>query len=191
MLCTVLDENVIIRCQLNPYGRQFPVAIGGLYQDAHKTYGQSLYDLLLPLHDIATWLLRSRIDNVQAALSNLIFVDPTQVAIQDLIDRNPHGLVRTLPGNEPGKVFIAQVPDVTKGHWNDIETVSALKQRVSAASDAQQGVPTAEGGQNGNRNPAINTARLAALGCISSRYICYVSTTNGKDDGIEYPRLLR
>lgn len=161
MLCTVLDENVVIRCQLNPYGRQFPVAIGGLYQDAHKTYGQSLYDLLLPLHDIATWLLRSRIDNVQAALSNLIFVDPTQVAIQDLIDRNPHGLVRTLPGNEPGKgVFIAQVPDVTKGHWNDIEAMSALKQRVSAASDAQQGVPTAEGGVR----TATEIQRLTQLG---------------------------
>lgn len=161
MLCTVLDENVIIRCQLNPYGRQFPVTIGGLYQDAHKTYGQSLYDLLLPLHDIATWLLRSRIDNVQAALSNLIFVDPTQVAIQDLIDRNPHGLVRTLPGNEPGKgVFIAQIPDVTKGHWNDIAAMGELKKRVSAASDAQQGVPTAEGGVR----TATEIQRLTQLG---------------------------
>ena len=161
VLATVLDENVIIRLQLNPYGRQFPVAIGGLYQDAHKNYGQSLYDLLLPLHDIATWLLRSRVDNVQAALSNLIFVDPTQVAIQDLIDRNPHGLVRTMPGNEPGKgVFIAQVPDVTKGHWNDIEAMSTIKQRVSAASDAQQGIPTAEGGVR----TATEIQRLTQLG---------------------------
>ena len=161
VLATVLDENVVIRLQLNPYGRQFPVTIGGLYQDAHKNYGQSLYDLLLPLHDIATWLLRSRVDNVQAALSNLIFVDPTQVAIQDLIDRNPHGLVRTLPGNEPGKgVFIAQVPDVTKGHWNDIAAMSEIKQRVSAASDAQQGMPTAEGGVR----TATEIQRLTQLG---------------------------
>ena len=114
---------------LNPYGRQFPTVIGGLYHDAHKTYSQSLYDLLLPLHDIATWLLRSRIDNVQAALSNLIFVDPTQIAIGDLIDRNPHGLVRTMPGAKPGDgVFVSQVPDVTRGHWNDIEAMSQLKQ---------------------------------------------------------------
>ena len=161
MVVTVLDENVIIRAQLNPYGRQFPTVIGGLYHDSHKTYSQSLYDLLLPLHDIATWLLRSRIDNVQAALSNLIFVDPTQIAIGDLIDRNPHGLVRTMPGAKPGEgVFVAQVPDVTRGHWNDIEAMSQLKQRLSAASDAQQGMPTAEGGVR----TATEIQRLTQLG---------------------------
>lgn len=160
MCITILDEHVVIRCQLNPYGRQFPVVIGGLYHDAHKTYSQSLYDLLLPLHDVATWLLRSRIDNVQAALTNLMFVDPTQIAIQDLIDRNPHGIVRTLPGVKPGDgVFIAQIPDVTRGHWNDIEAMSGLKQRLSAASDAQQGMPTADGIRT-----ATEIQRLTQLG---------------------------
>ena len=161
MVVTILDESVVIRCQLNPYGKQFPVVVGGLYHDSHKTYGQSLYDLLLPLHDIATWLLRSRIDNVQAALSNLIFVDPTQVAIGDLIDRNPHGLVRTLPGSKPNEgVFISQIPDVTAGHWRDIEAMGGLKQRLSAASDAQQGMPTAEGGVR----TATEIQRLTQLG---------------------------
>lgn len=161
MVVTILDEGVVIRAQLNPYGRQFPTVIGGLYHDAHKTYSQSLYDLLLPLHDISTWLLRSRIDNVQASLTNLIFADPTQVAINDLIDRNPHGIVRTMPGVEPGKgVFIANVPDVTRGHWNDIGAMSELKQRLSAASDAQQGMPTAEGGVR----TATEIQRLTQLG---------------------------
>ena len=160
-LCiTILDENVVIRCQLNPYGRQFPVVIGGLYHDAHKTYSQSLYDLLLPLHDVATWLLRSRIDNVQAALTNLMFVDPTQIAIGDLIDRNPHGIVRTLPGVKPGEgVFISQIPDVTRGHWNDIAAMGELKQRLSAASDAQQGMPTSDGIRT-----ATEIQRLTQLG---------------------------
>lgn len=160
LVITILDENVVIRFQLNPYGQQFPAVIGGLYQDSHKTYSQSLYDILLPMHDIATWLLRSRIDNVQAALNNLIFADPTQVAISDLIDRNPWGVVRTLPGAKPQDgVFIAQVPDVTRGHWNDIQAMSDLKQRVSAASDAQQGMPTSDGIRT-----ATEIARLTQLG---------------------------
>jgi hypothetical protein len=134
--------------------------VGGLFHDVHKTYSQSLYDLLLPLHEVSTWLLRSRIDNVQAALNNLVFVDPTQVSVPDLIDRNPWGVVRTLPGTKPGEgVFIAQVPDVTKGHWDDIAAMSELKQRVSAASDAQQGVPTASGIRS-----ATEIARLTQLG---------------------------
>tara|TARA_R110000823_G_scaffold203378_3_gene334271 strand:+ start:1988 stop:3871 length:1884 start_codon:yes stop_codon:yes gene_type:complete len=168
MLVTVLDEQAIINCRLNPYGRQFPVVIGGMYHDSHKTYSQSLYDLLLPLHDISTWLLRSRIDNVQAALNNLIFVDPTAVSVPDLIDRNPWGLVRTLPGTKPGDgVFIAEIPDVTRGHWNDIGAMSDLKQRVSAASDAQQGMPTADGIRSATEIQRLTQLGSQRLGVIS------------------------
>lgn len=142
---TIMDEDEVISFRLNPYGRMYPAAIGGLYNDSHKTYSQSLYDLLLPLHDIATWLMRSRVDNVQAALNNLIFADPTMVSIPDLIDRNPWGIVRTMPGVKPGEgIHIASIPDVTRGHWNDIAALADMKQRVSAASDAQQGMPTAD-----------------------------------------------
>ncbi len=160
MVLACLDEYAIVRFQLNPNGKQFPTVIGGLYFDSHKSYSQSLYDLLLPMHDIATWLMRSRIDNVQAALNNLIFVDPTQVNIADLIDRNPWGVVQTLPGTNPGDgVFIAEVPDITRGHWNDIAAMSDLKQRVAAASDAQQGMPTSDGIRS-----ATEIQRLTQLG---------------------------
>jgi hypothetical protein len=64
-----------------------------------------------------------------------------------------------MPGTNPGDgVFIAQVPDVTSGHWNDIAAMSELKNRTAAASDAQQGMPT----------PDVRTAteiqRLTQLG---------------------------
>lgn len=168
LVVTILDENVVIRFQLNPYGRQFPVVIGGLYQDSHKTYGQSLYDLILPMHDIATYLMRSRIDNISAALNNLIFADPTQVSIPDLIDRNPWGIVRTLPGSKPGDgVFIANVPDVTRGHFNDIGAMSELKQRVSAASDAQQGMPTSDGIRTATEIQRLTQLGSQRLGVIS------------------------
>ena len=168
LVVTIMDEGVVIRCQLNPYGRVFPSVMGGLYFDSHKTYSQSLYDILLPIHDIATWLLRSRIDNVQSSLSNLIFVDPTAVSIPDLIDRNPWGVVRTLPGTKPGEgVFIAQIPDVTKGHWNDIAALSDLKQRISAASDAQQGVPTSDGIRTATEIQRLTQLGSQRLGVLS------------------------
>jgi len=172
LLATVLDEDVIIRLQLNPYGQQFPAVIGGIYHDSHKTHGQSLYDLLLPMHDIATFLMRSRVDNITASLNNLIFADPTQVVIPDLIDRNPWGIVRTLPGSKPGDgVFIASVPDVTRGHMNDIAAMSELKQRVSAASDAQQGMPTSDGIRTATeiqRLTQLGSQRLGVLSRIMS-----------------------
>lgn len=161
LVVTILDEKVAIDLRMNPYGRQFPISIGGLYYDSHKAYSQSLYDLLMPVHEIATWLLRSRIDNVRASLNNLIFVDPTQVNIADLIDRNPWGIVQTLPGTKPGDgVFIAKIPDVTSGHWNDIAAMAELKNRVSAASDAQQGMPISDGGVRS----ATEIQRLSQMG---------------------------
>lgn len=172
MIITIMDEGQVIRFQMNPYGQQFPVVIGGLYHDSHKTYGQSLYDILMPMHDIATYLLRSRVDNIAAALNNLIFVDPTQVSVPDLIDRNPWGVVRTLPGTKPGDgVFIAQIPDITRGHINDIAAMSDLKQRVSAASDAQQGMPTADGVRTATeiqRLTQLGSQRLGVLSRIMS-----------------------
>lgn len=168
LTATVLDESVVIRFQLSPYGRQFPLVTSSLFFDSHKTFGQSLYDLLLPLHNIATWLLRSRIDNVQSALNNLIFADPTMVSIPDLIDRNPWGIVRTMPGTKPGDgVFIAQVPDVTRSHWSDIAALSDLKQRVSAASDAQQGMPTSDGIRTATEIQRLTQLGSQRLGVLS------------------------
>lgn len=159
MVMTILDERFVIRCQLCSYGRQFPVVVPGFGFDSHKTHQQSLYDILLPLHELGNWLLRSRMDNVQASLNNLIFADPTKVAIHDLINRNPWGVVRTLPGTKPGDgVHVATISDVTRGHWNDIAQIADMKQRVAAASDAQQGMPTSD------VRTATEIQRLSQLG---------------------------
>lgn len=168
MVVSAIDERAIIRLQLSPVGRQFPVVFGGLYFDKHKTFSQSLYDVLMPIHDVATWLLRSRIDNVQASLNSLIFVDPTQVNVADLIDRNPWGVVQTLPGVAPGEgVYITDVPDVTKSHWQDIAALSDLKQRVSAASDTQQGLPTSDGIRSATEIQRLSQLGSQRLGVLS------------------------
>lgn len=179
MVLTILDERFVIRCQLSPYGRQFPCVNPGFGFDSHKTHQQSLYDILLPLHDLGTWLLRSRVDNVQAALNNLIFADPTKVAIHDLINRNPWGIVRTLPGSKPGEgVHIAQVPDVTRGHYQDISFLSDMKQRVAAASDAQQGMPTAD------VRTATEIQRLSQLGSQRLGVLARVISATGVRPGV-------
>lgn len=179
MVVTVLDERFVIRCQLSSYGRQFPYTNPGFGFDSHKSHQQSLYDILLPLHDLGTWLLRSRVDNVQAALNNLIFADPTKVAIHDLINRNPWGVVRTLPGTKPGEgVHIATVPDVTAGHYRDISFLSDMKQRVAAASDAQQGMPTAD------VRTATEIQRLSQLGSQRLGVLSRVISATGIRPGV-------
>jgi len=179
MVVTILDERFVIRAQLSPYGRQFPVTNPGFGFDSHKSHQQSLYDILLPLHNLGTWLLRSRVDNVQAALNNLIFADPTKVAIHDLINRNPWGIVRTLPGTKPGDgVHIAQVPDVTSGHYRDIQFLSDMKQRVADASDAQQGMPPVD------VRTATEIQRLSQLGSQRLGVLSRVISATGIRPGV-------
>mgnify|MGYP001553225239 FL=1 len=172
MELAVIDESICIGCRLSPHGRTFPRVMGGLFNDAHKSFGQSLYDLLLPMHDIATWLLRSRVDNVQATLSNLIFADPQQVSVPDIIDRNPWGLVPILPGGDVDSgLKIVPIPDITGGHWNDIAGIEEQMQRLSAASDAQQGLPTTGGVRSATevqRMTQLGSQRLGVLSRIIS-----------------------
>jgi hypothetical protein len=77
-----------------------------------------------------------------------------------------------LPGTKPGDgVFIAQVPDVTRGHFNDIAAMAELKQRVSAASDAQQGMPTSDGIRTATeiqRLTQLGSQRLGVLARVMS-----------------------
>lgn len=179
MVITILDERFVIRAQLSPYGRQIPATNPGFGFDSHKTHQQSLYDILMPLHDLGTWMLRSRVDNVQAALNNLIFADPTKVAIHDLINRNPWGVVRTLPGTKPGEgVHIATIPDVTSGHYRDIQFLSDMKQRVAAASDAQQGMPTSD------VRTATEIQRLSQLGSQRLGVLSRVISATGIRPGV-------
>ena len=64
-------------------------------------------------------------------------------------------------------VFIAQVPDVTKGHWNDIQGISEMKQRLSASSDAQQGMPTSDGIRSATEIQRLTQLGSQRLGVLS------------------------
>ena len=60
---------------------------------------------------------------------------------------------------------------MTRGHFNDIGAMSELKQRVSAASDAQQGMPTSDGIRTATeiqRLTQLGSQRLGVLARVMS-----------------------
>ena len=78
------------------------------------------------------------------------------------------GIVRTNPGFKPSEgVFISNIPDITRGHWQDIAQLSEIKQRVSAASDAQQGMPTADGIRTATEIQRLTQLGSQRLGVLS------------------------
>jgi len=156
----VADESVIIQFDPSPYPHQdIPLIHGEGQYDAHKTFSSSLYDLMMPLQRYQDWLLRTRVENVQSIVQNRLVVDPNRVNIRDILDPNSARLIRTLPGANPSDAILPlNVPDATRNYFSDLDTTGQLMQRLAAASDTAQGIPTS------TQRTATEISRLTALG---------------------------
>ncbi|NDD54611.1 hypothetical protein EBZ39_12175 [bacterium] len=157
---TVADECTVIMFDKSPYPhKRLPgVVFDGDY-DAHKTFTSGIYDLMMPMQRFQDWLLRSRVENVQAVITNRVVVDPLRINMMDLTDPNPQRFIRTLPGADPaGAINPITVQDATRGYWNDLDAAGQLMQRLTAASDTAQGIQTE------TERSATEIARITALG---------------------------
>lgn len=157
---TVADEKTIImfdKCPW-PHGR-IPVVHGEADYDAHKNFGSSGYDLMMPLQRFQDWLIRSRVENIQSIIQSRLIIDPNRVHMADILEPNAARMIRTLPGVSPKDAILpVDVPDATKGFWNELDTAGQLMQRLMAANDTAQGV------QTDTERTATEIARLTALG---------------------------
>lgn len=157
---TVVDEKHIVlldRCPW-PHGR-IPIVHGESDYDAHKNFGSSAYDLMMPLQRFQDWLIRARVENVQSIIQARLIVDPNRIHMADILEPNAARMVRTLPGVSPKDAIMpVDVPDATRTYWQDLDTAGQLMQRLMAANDTVQGV------QTDTERTATEIARLTALG---------------------------
>lgn len=157
---TVTDEKVVTmfdQCPW-PHGR-IPIVHGESDYDAHKTFGSSAYDLMMPLQRFQDWLIRARIENVQSIIQARLIIDPNRIHMGDVLEPNAARMIRTLPGVSPKDAILpVDVPDATKGFWNELDTAGQLMQRLMSANDTAQGI------QTDTERTATEIARLTALG---------------------------
>ena len=143
-LFTVIDDRIIVEGR--PYARahgKFPVSVIQSDFDAYKLYPVSLMDRLMPMSDILTWLINQHFYNVRAAMSNNFIFDPSKVVVKDLYRRGVSKLIRlkeSAYGTDIAKV-IQQIPvtDVTGRHFNDIQNVTEMLNRVYGGNDNLMG----------------------------------------------------
>lgn len=156
----IADEEHVIQFDRTPFvHNQIPVIFGSAGHDAHKTFMSGTYDLIMPLQRFQDWLLRSRVENVQALIQSRLIVDPSKVNVLDILQPNAARLIRTLAGQNPKEgVMPIAVEDATRGFWQDMSNTGDLMQRVSAANDTAQGV------QSETQRTATEIARITALG---------------------------
>lgn len=157
---TVADEKTIILFDRCPWPHGYiPIVHGEADYDAHKTFGSSGYDLMMPLQRFQDWLIRSRVENIQSIIQSRLIIDPNRIHMGDILEPNAARMVRTLPGVSPKDAILPiDVPDATKGFWNELDTAGQLMSRLMAANDTAQGV------QTDTERTATEIARLTSLG---------------------------
>lgn len=93
------------------------------FNDQSRLLNHGIAELIGPMQDMIDWFLNSRVTSIRKTIQNQLIVDPKNVEMQDLKDRNPViRLKSTVPDGMSIDMFIKQlqVSDVTQGHVNDI-----------------------------------------------------------------------
>ena len=119
----------------------FTYDVGQFSHDEHRLVNEGLAELVVPMQDIASWLLNSRVAAVRKMIDSRLVVDPTKLEEQDLINRSP--VIRTKPGVMGTlDMFVKQltVSDTTQNHMSvDIPAVWGFVQTLTGTNENSTG----------------------------------------------------
>lgn len=145
------NDSVIVRADPFDYDhQQFPCSIIESNPDPHSVLNISSTEELAEMQKYANWLYRSRAEHVIRTLNGQFLADPSKIHVEDLLTPQPGNIVRIKPDafNIPGGLRDAfmQLPvqDVTRGHVEEIGNIMTFLEKLSAATEALQGVPSQE-----------------------------------------------
>jgi len=162
----VANDAVIIRAKPYEYDHdELPAAVIELTPDQHVYSTPGVVEHIEDLQDYLSWLWNSHAANVRKTLNNQFLVDPSLVEIADLLQPQP-GLfarLRREAWGKPGALEAAlkqfPVVDVTKSHFQDMDSVINMIQRVAAAPENLQGILMAGDRTLGEQQMAVSAAQ--------------------------------
>lgn len=125
---------------LNYLHGEFTYAAGQFNNDQIQTINEGLSELLEPMENTASWLLNSRIASVRKNVDARMFVDPSSVEWNDIVERKPVIRMKATARGTIDQWFkqIA-VSDVTQNHMQDIQTLWSFSQASSGISENMLG----------------------------------------------------
>lgn len=138
-LVWIANDGRIIRIVDSGYKHnKFLYDASQFFNDQNRLINHGIAELLGPMQDILDWLMNARVTNVRKAIQNFFVVDPKNIEMQDLKDRNP---VIRLKSSVPEGVSIDQfikqlnVVDVTTGHINDMSVIRGFSQEATGLQE--------------------------------------------------------
>lgn len=160
------NDAVVIRAKPYEYDHdELPAAVIELTPDQHVYATPGVVEHIEDLQDYLSWLWNSHAQNVRRTLNNQFLADPSLVEIADLLSPQP-GLIARLrreawgrPGALEGALKQFPVVDVTKTHFQDMDSVINMIQRVAAAPENLQGILMAGDRTLGEQQMAVSAAQ--------------------------------
>ena len=135
----IANDGRIIRIQDSGYSHnEYLHDAAQFFNDQNRLINHGIAELLGPMQDVMDWLMNSRITNVRKSVQNFFVVDPKNVNMQDMKDRNPViRLNSTVPEGLSIDNFIKQlaVTDVTAGHVGDMSVVKSFSEESTGLQD--------------------------------------------------------
>jgi len=175
------DAVVVYAAPLNLDHGKYPIAVCAPDFDGYSISPISRLETVYGMQEQVDWLMRSRLANVKKSLNDMLIVDPLLININDLMSPEPGKIIRTRKSiwgqGVEHAVKQLQVNDVTQSHIGDIQFLSDVIQRISAASDSLQGI-VKKGGERTSATEARDTrssalSRLEKSAKISSMQAMY------------------
>lgn len=143
----VANDSVIIKAnRLGLMHNQYPITVCCPDYDGYSIAPLSRLEVVYGLQEAADWLLSSRFANLRKTINGIFVIDPYQINEEDVRKRmsKPGGYLRTRRESwgrgVDGGIKQLDVRDVTAGTISDIGFLINIIERVSAATDALQGV---------------------------------------------------
>jgi hypothetical protein len=144
---TMVNDARIIRAEpaVLPAVR-FPYELIEINYDVHSPANFGMLETFRGPQYILSWLINSRLLNVEKTLNNEYVVDPSMVEEIDLLDPNPGRIIRLkeqayMTGKAADAISQLRMDDVTQGHYTDAKVMMDLIQQITGANQLIMGMP--------------------------------------------------
>ncbi len=158
------DFDLIIGARpLGSIHNKYPYVVNIMEPEGYSMNVRGMPEVMLPMQNTMDWLVNTHFYNVRKALNDQFVVDPSRVAMKDVLDPEPGGVWRLKPAayGSDVRTVVTQLPvvDVTIGHMKDTQFIWEMTQRIVGVTDNLMGV------QNpGGRKTATEVRTSGAAG---------------------------
>ena len=127
--------------------------------DGRTLHTKGIVSMMQPLQEVLSWLINSHMDSVRKSINNKLIIDPSMVEWDDVVKNKPYIRMSKRAQGKPASTAVHQLQmyDITKGHLQDLDVVTELLTRISAATENFMGIVNQGGRKTATEVRSANT----------------------------------